>query len=110
MFPIITKPIKQTEFELHAELYCYLKKNGLDVRGEVKSTYRNKKSRFDLVVFSGENAFCIIEVKDTPNKAVVIGGKKTKQRLKYEEYEIPVFYFTPEMTMESILDKVRSCF
>jgi hypothetical protein len=109
-FPTIRKPKRPTEFELQADLYFYLKKNGMDVRGEVKSLFAGEKSRFDLVVFIGENALCVIEVKNTPHRAVVMGGKKTKQRRKYEQYDIPVIYFTPEITMQSILEKVHACF
>ena len=67
-----------TEFEVQSKVYTFLKKNGFDVRGEVR-VKRSKKhnirrgGRFDLAVFisslnNEKIPIAIIEVKDSDRK------------------------------------------
>jgi len=104
---MIYKPRRKTEFELQAELYNTLKGLRYEVRGEVGAEFDGLGSRLDLVVFVNDHAAVIIEVKDTPHMEVVFGGKKTRQRLKYEMYGIPVLYYTPDFTEAEMVRKVH---
>ena len=55
MNALINQPVKQSEFEMQAELYFCLKKLGFDVRGEVTSLFDGERSFFDLVIFHGHH-------------------------------------------------------
>lgn len=97
-FGKITKPKGKhlSEFEVQAEIYFFLKSNGFDVRGEL--SFREKQlsnkvrlSRFDLVIFEGENATHIIEVKNKPVKHKN-GVEATRQCWKYRTFGIPVTF------------------
>ena len=69
-FPIIERPKKYSEFEYHAKLFFALKELGYDVRGEVSSRFRGRKSVFDLVIFNHSGAAIIIlffNEKKTPS-------------------------------------------
>jgi len=106
-FPMIQKPKRPTEFELQADLYARLKAEKYDVRGEVSAYHDGTGSRMDLVIFVNGFASVVIEVKDTPHWDAV-RGKKTRQRRKYEQYGIPLLYYTPEFTIEGTLKRIRS--
>ena len=84
MINIITYPSRLAEFEIQALLHISLKREGLNVRGEVKAY----KSRLDLVIFNDDNkAKCIIEVKSSQR----IKNRKYKRVAKYEElFKLPV--------------------
>lgn len=105
-FPLIQRPNKKSEFEFQAELFFALKKKGFEVYGEVPAKFNHRKSCFDLVVFYGNDAAVIIEVKNSPNKAILY-GKKTGQSEKYREYGIPVVFHTTATTIEETIKKVQ---
>lgn len=107
MYPTIPLPLKKSEFEWQAELWFLLKQKGYKVRGEVQSRSKAGVSRFDLVVYSGNQGACIIEVKDSPHEAVM-RGKQTRQVRKYSEFGVPVIYYTPEIAVESVLAQVHA--
>lgn len=106
-FPIIDYPKKYSEFEYHAKLFFALKGLGYDVRGEVSSKFKGRKSVFDLVVFNQGGAAVIIEVKNSPHEALV-NGKKTRQSEKYKEYGIPLLFYTSTIPIEDVLARVES--
>lgn len=105
-FPVIRYPFHRSEFELQSDLYQRLKRDGMDVRGEVPSRYSGAKSCFDLVVFLNRHAVCLIEVKDSPHDLVVI-KRHTRQARKYSLYDIPLFYFTPTIPIETVVSQVK---
>lgn len=104
---LIHKPKVRSEFEMQAELYFHLKKEGFDVRGEVPAKSLWQRSSFDLVVFFGDYGAVIIEVKNTPHWNLV-QGKRTAQRVKYERFELPVIYYTTVTPLDSVLSQVRN--
>lgn len=61
LFPSFNK--SPSEFEVHSDLYQFLKQTGWQVRGEVST--RCGGYRFDLVVFRNEDPVRIIEIKKT---------------------------------------------
>lgn len=88
----IVYPTKLSEFEVQAILYNKIREKlkqftGFDIRGEVIS--KNKRSRFDLVLFFEMQAVCIIEVKDT--RPIFI-NKNTRQFKKYSNFKVPLIY------------------
>ncbi len=104
--PLIPRPSRPSEFEMQADLYLALKRAGYEVRGEVPSRFEGKKCIFDLVIYRGEHAAIIIEVKNSPHLGV-LNGHKTKQNVAYAVYGIPLVYFTTATPMESIMEKIR---
>lgn len=102
---VITQPNKPSEFEIQSDLYSRLKALGLDVRGEVPAKLDGKKSIFDLVVFNGQQAVVIIEVKNSPNLALLY-GKKTRQSVKYKAYGLPVVFCTTATPIETVVETV----
>lgn len=108
----IAYPNKPTEFEIHAELYVFLKAMGYNVRGEINHTITTdirqrcgyKKSRFDLVVFDDKNeAKIIIEVKDGPAHDV----SSTRQYTKYSMHNLPLLYHFVDTTNDTTLKSVE---
>lgn len=62
---ILKYPSIKSEFEVHSDLFQYLKSRGLDVRGEVKlKNPDGRGARFDIVVYDNKEAVCVIEVKN----------------------------------------------
>ena len=104
--PLIPKPKYPSEFEMQADLYFALKRLGYEVRGEVPSRFEGKRCIFDLVIFRGEHAAIIIEVKNSPHLGVLY-GKKTKQSVAYSLYEIPLVFFTTATPMEAVIEKIQ---
>lgn len=94
---VIKYPDHISEFEVQADLYFKIKQKfpSADVRGEVKSRgthgLREAKTacRFDLVVFDGVVAVCIIEVKGgyVRHKSTM---EETRQGKRYRTYGVPV--------------------
>ena len=90
---VIVYPEEESEFEVHAWLWCQLKALGLDARGEVFAL--NGTARFDIVVFdASKHAIRIIEVKAKKHGK----GKhredfrfnKCGQVKRYSKYGLPV--------------------
>ena len=106
---MILLPERTSEFEMQAELFFALKKAGFSVRGEVPAFNQGKKSIFDLVVFSGDSAEIIIEVKNTPHLAL-LHGKQTKQAKKYKAYGLAVIYHTSLHSVAETVEKVKKYF
>lgn len=77
----IPPPTSETEFEVHARLYCGLLALGYAVRGDVSG---DGGDRFDLVVFDKGVAVRIIEVK----KRGVVAQRNQINR--YSRYGVPV--------------------
>jgi uncharacterized protein (DUF302 family) len=102
----INLPSTKSEFELQSELFSELKRIGFTVFGEVPAMLDGRKSHFDLVVFDGKKAAVIIEVKNSPCRAVVY-GKKTKQVKKYQAYGLPVIFHTTLHSIEETVNKVQ---
>jgi hypothetical protein len=73
---------RPTEFEIHAYLYCELRRLGYDARGEVAT--RDGDCRFDLVVYSQQRAVRVIEVKASPRKC------RGEQLEQYRAYGLKV--------------------
>jgi hypothetical protein len=96
----IEYPTHFSEFEIQAELYGLLRNMKLDVRGEL----HQKPCRFDLVVFDGKKAVCIIEVKKWVLKKE---PTKTKQFKKYSNYGLPVIYCVNMEDVPNTLDRVK---
>lgn len=107
MKPHIPEPTFATEFEMQAELYAKLKNEGHKVRGEIRGYGASGKCQLDLVVFAGNEAACIIEVKNSP-QLEILAGKHTRQSAKYAEFGIPVIYYTTAVRVEDVLAKVRA--
>jgi hypothetical protein len=85
---MLIKPKKESEFETQARVYSYLKRDGFDVRGEVVSESGN---RFDLVIFDGETAKALIEIKR-------VGEYWSKgQRECYESCKLPTILFSSSL-------------
>jgi len=103
---MIQIPQNKSEFELQAELFSALKTAGYLVRGEVSARLNGKKSIFDLVIFKEDKAVVIIEVKDSPHRAVVY-GKKTKQSMQYKAYNLPVIYHTTIHSVQQTLARIE---
>lgn len=106
MISKINIPSVKSEFELQSELFTELKRLGFNVFGEVPAILNGKKSHFDLVVFEGDQAAVIIEVKNSPCRAIVY-GKKTRQMEKYKAYGIPVVVHTTLHTVEKTASKIQ---
>lgn len=92
----INKPNTHSEFECQAYLYFSLLNKGVDIKGEVlnKSESKNSKGkrevcRFDLVIFEGDSAKHIIEVKGDRRKDCS-RWEKTRQGVKYSKFGIEV--------------------
>lgn len=89
----VRKPTSPSEFEVQCWLYTRLQEIGLDVRGEVKVKFGTGREvcRFDLVIYEGDEATEIIEVKGAP-----ISHKKglhaTRQAQRYTKFGVPVTF------------------
>jgi hypothetical protein len=82
-------PRKHSEFEVQAELYSKLKLAGYNVRGEVEAKQIGRRGcRFDLVIFDGEEARIIIEVKS--RRRLLDRQLDTPQLRRYRSWNIPV--------------------
>jgi len=83
----------KTEAEIQADLYCEIKRTGLDpkmeVRGYIGDAVIKRKCIFDIVVFWPLNhrPLCIIECK----KGVSVSAT-SKQKAKYEQFNLPLLY------------------
>jgi len=115
---IVKYPIKETEFEVQAELYrrlanyCEALDNGFEVKSEV-TVYidSNVRMRFDLMIFHHRKPVCGIEVKK------VHGDKSSdhfkSQQTKYKMFTrvtgIPVYYCHGLKQIESTVGKVKVC-
>lgn len=101
MINVITYPTRQAEFEIQALLYLALKRQGLNVRGEVKAY----KSRLDLVIFNDDNqAKCIIEVKANQRPK----QRKYKRVTKYEElFKLPVIVCMHKTQINDTISQVK---
>lgn len=106
---IISYPKKETEFEVQAKLYCKLKKQGFNVRGNVKIY---GKCHLDLVVFDNDNtAKCIIEVKNWKlnsniEKKLMKPSRKA-QKEKYLKYNLPLIYCTHSAYIDKKIDEIK---
>lgn len=83
-----------SEFEIQARLFSGLKELGLDVRGEVKTMFGDRRStcRFDLVLYDeAGHATQILEVKasDVRHKSSV---EATRQGQRYTQFGVPVTF------------------
>jgi len=105
--PILPYPKRKSEFEYQAELFAILKRNKLDVRGEVPCHCKYGNGVCDLVIFENQQPILIIEVKNSEHKDLVDGTSITRQRLKYAEFKIPVIYYTTLHSLEHILDRIE---
>ena len=98
---IINYPTRQAEFEIQALLYIALKREGLNVRGEVKAY----KSRLDLVIFNDTNkALCVIEVKANQRPK----QRKYKRVTKYEDlFNLPVLVCMHKTQIQDTINQVK---
>ena len=96
-------PERQSEFELQSLVYGILKKEDINVRGEVKA-YR---SRLDIVVYNKQNkAKCIVEVKS--RKKVRERITKYKQVQKYEGlFKLPVIVCVHPSQIQDTINQVK---
>lgn len=88
----VTEPTAPTEFEVQAYLWNELCSAGLNVRGEVKTTFNGRAAcRFDLAVFDRGELTAIVEVKKSPIKHKSHDGwRGTRQGQRYEQFGVPV--------------------
>jgi len=106
---VILYPKRETEFEVQAELYCKLKKQGFNVRGNVKI---NDNRHLDLVVFDeNNNDICIIEVKNWKlncNFEKKFNRPRTKaQRKEYLKYNSNLEYCVHSAQIEMTIKRVQ---
>lgn len=86
-----------SEFEVQATLYTGLLFRSVDVRGEVVKEFprvkgqMREKCRFDLVIFYGERAIRILEVKGDYVKHKN-GVENTRQGRRYPQFGVPVTF------------------
>lgn len=94
------RAVRETEFEVQAWLYNELLRQGFKVRGEVcvrgkggmpDAPKRRFQCRFDLVLYSDEEPFLIVEVKARPVKHKD-GVESTRQARRYMAFGIPVTF------------------
>jgi hypothetical protein len=97
----IPYPETETEFEIQAFIYSELRAMGVDVRGELVTTFydgseigcRSQKCRtvcrFDLVVFADRKPVHIIEVKRERKKVIKECGRQCG---RYRRYGVPVTF------------------
>lgn len=93
----IEYPTLMLEFEVQAWLWAELRRRGYDARAEVQHLgsfgLRAAKAacRFDIVVFDGRAAKCIIEVKARPvtHKSTV---SATRQGTRYVQFGVPTHF------------------
>ena len=90
----IHKPSERypSEFEVQAYLFSSLKQLGLDVRGEVNHRTEGRLCRFDLVLFKGDQATAIIEVKNESERTKPGINLNGRQCTRYREYGVPVYF------------------
>lgn len=97
------------EANIQAEFYrrCWAK--GVKVLLEI--TY--ERSRFDAVVFNGDDAIAIVEVKNYSTKRISQGyksgvytPKNTRQFSKYKEYGVPVVVIPGPDFINDAVEKV----
>ena len=99
----IEYPNFPTEFELHAQIFCFLRREGIDVRGEVKMPFGSTgRCSFDLVVFKNKIATSVIEVKKTSHRR-----DGTRQNSRYRRFGVPVIYFWNMKFAPQLLEMVR---
>ena len=100
----IPYPKRKSEFEIQAQLYYELKKNRINVRGEVKA----KNSRLDLVVYDkDDNPKCIIEVK--ARARLRKQPRQYKQIIKYEElFGLPIIICLNKDQINETIEKARA--
>lgn len=111
----IKYPDHVSEFEVQAELYFKIKQSlpTADVRGEVKSRgthgLREAKTacRFDLVVYDGIVAVCIVEVKggSVRHNTTI---EDTRQGQRYRTYGVPVIVCYGSDDIDQTVNEVRS--
>lgn len=89
---VIPYPLHRSEFEIQAELFFELRRLGYDVRGEVVT--RQRKNRFDIVIYHGKCPVAIIEVK--PDK---IRDSHARQMDRYMEFGVQVFVIRGHQAM-----------
>jgi hypothetical protein len=107
-YPIITYPLKPSEFDVQADLYCDLRNLGYDCKNQVSAFCGEKKSIFDIVIFDSEKRpRIIIEAKDTNHKQLLF-GKPTLQIETYQKYQLPILVYTPYISKEVIVEKVKT--
>jgi type I site-specific restriction endonuclease len=98
----------KSEFEIQSDIYQKLKSLGFDVRGEVRwrdKSYSSgfKQCSFDLVIFKDKKAIAIIEVKNNKKKII---NKKSRQFIKYSQFNIPLFYSFSLNDVDDIINKL----
>ena len=98
-----------SEFEVQAFLWWRLRELGETVRGEVKYYPSGKRGvcRFDLVVYDGEKATHIIEVKSAPVKHRN-GVEATRQGHRYVQFGVPVTFVYGMRDAEHFLEEWAS--
>lgn len=106
--PLIIYPTKPSEFDVQADLYCELKNLGYDCKNQVSSFCGDRKSVFDIVIFDSEKRpRIIIEAKDTNHKQLLF-GKPTLQIERYQKYNLPILVYTPYISRDIIVKKVKT--
>lgn len=91
VFTVIRYPLKESEFEVQANLYWALKNEGFHVRGEVNEWCQDfgedHRVFFDLVVFTAIRLpLAIIECKNSET-LVRLGKRQTR---RYGQFGVPV--------------------
>ena len=88
----VIEPDSPTEFEVQAYLWSEMCNAGINVRGEVKTTFNGRSvCRFDLAVFKDGELIAIVEVKKSSiTHKTPSGWSATRQGLRYQQFGVPV--------------------
>ena len=106
---VIYYPSDPSESEIQYMIFGALRKMGIDARAEVFS--KDKKSRFDIVIFKEQKPIGIIEVKKRAkafkrNKNVKHDGvgENNHQKVKYSQFNLPLRYC---LGMKNVIDTLH---
>lgn len=99
-------PKKLPESNIQAEFYLRCKQEGINCLLE----YRVKGSRFDAIIYKGEEIICIIEVKNLSKSSLkrrLDGKRQYKQIERYKQYGIPVICIWDASFIEPAIAEVK---
>jgi uncharacterized protein YjhX (UPF0386 family) len=104
---MISYPVGQSEFEIHAYLFCKLRVAKLDARGEVNwvtglSKRGWKHCRCDIVIFKDKIPRLIIEVKRKKKDR-----SHSRQQGKYSIAGVPVLWCCGFSEIDALVDKCK---
>ena len=96
----IPYPAHKSEVEITCHILTELKNMGFDARAEV--TAHDKRSRFDIVVYSNKKPIRILEIKKNSQEDI------TSQKGKYSKYKIEVDFIRGWGAAKAYLRKAKN--